>query len=620
MCEDPQPTKEVGLVKSLLLLWTQVLADAGTWCCVDTSLDQKHAEARFDDEGLSYLTIALPSYASDLHRSLELGEVSPSLFTGFKKRGALPLFLGGFMDLVFDRASGRLLDEPDIQAVAAMRQVCMLLAKVEIECSDARNDAAVLRFIECEHDVHMLNRTLSAEMLAEFSTMVGLAFAPILTEVDRLVYEGEILPKHGPGATADGLAGNRKFEQRSWTRRLEQVFPSSDFLIPSYRYHEVLDSVDIVEPEAELPVKVTLVPKTQKTPRVIAVEPTCMQYVQQGIAAPLVRALESSWLADGADNIVFGLIGFSDQMPNQQMARRGSLSGELATLDLSEASDRVSYKLVQTMLQNHPWLAEGVDACRSRTACVPGTNEVIRLAKFASMGSALCFPIESMVFLAIVLLGIQDGLGHRLTRSDVKHLRGRVRVYGDDMIVPADLARHVIARLEAFGLRVNASKSFWTGKFRESCGGDYYDGVDVTPFRVRRVLPSSRADVHEIVSTVALRNLAYHQGYWKTAAHLDGILEPMLRHYPVVSPESRVLGRTSFLGYETQRMCPYLFRPLVRGWVKRDRIPPSPLEGPGALLKVFLKRGDEPFADREHLERQGRPETVGIKLRWDYSA
>nr|QDH88673.1 MAG: hypothetical protein H3BulkLitter162721_000002 [Leviviridae sp.]QDH90094.1 MAG: hypothetical protein H3Bulk427981_000002 [Leviviridae sp.] len=44
--------------------------------------------------------------------------------------------------------------------------------------------------------------------------------------------------------------------------------------------------------------------------------------------------------------------------------------------------------------------------------------------------------------------------------------------------------------------------------------------------------------------------------------------------------------------------------------------PKSQLDGIGALLKVMLKQGDQPFVDRQHLERQGRPSVVDIKLRW----
>jgi len=279
------------------------------------------------------------------------------------------------------------------------------------------------------------------------------------------------------------------------------------------------------------------------------------------------------------------------------------------------------------MLQRFPFFGEAVDATRSRKADVNG--KVIDLAKFASMGSALCFPFEAMVFLSLVFLGIEAEHKNQLTRKAVRRLIGSVRVYGDDIICPVRYVPSVIRVLETYGFKVNAHKSFWNGKFRESCGRDYYNGTDVSVVRVRRVLPASRNDVPEVVGTVELRNRLYFAGMWKTAAHLDEMLQSLLRYYPVLDPDpnsfaltgqwgtaSPLLGRVSFLGYQAERMHPDHHTPLVKGWVTSSRPPISKISEHGALLKGFLKRGELPFADRDHLERQGRPQSVRIKLRW----
>jgi len=333
-----------------------------------------------------------------------------------------------------------------------------------------------------------------------------------------------------------------------------------------------------------------------------------MQYMQQAVAEILVSTIESTpWIRS--------LIGFDDQIPNQEMAKIGSLSGKLATLDLSEASDRVSNQLVLAMMQDHPHLSEGVQACRSRKADVPG-HGVQRLAKFASMGSALCFPIEAMVFLTTIFMGIERGLSRRLTRKDIKSYLGKVRVYGDDIIVPTDTVHLVVSSLETFGFKVNTGKSFWTGKFRESCGKEYYDGRDVSITKVRRVFPARRGDVREMISLVSLRNQLYFAGLWNTSAYLDKVIGDLLPFYPVVDTTSPVLGRHSFLGYNYSKVCAERHSPLVKGYVVKSVAPHSPVSGEGALLKWFLKRGDEPFADRDHLERQGRSDAVNIKLGW----
>jgi hypothetical protein len=595
-------------VKSLKELWIQILRELGNQCSVSTTRDEKTLTRRFEHEGLSFLTITLADFGSDFEKSLDQGHVGHDQFAGFSRTGGLPRFLGGFLDRVFDRCSGRLLDVPDVASLSAIRQLTRALAKIEIPCSDARVSRAILRYVECESDVKRNDVVMSPELLSEFGRMSLLLFGDVLSRVDLAVYNGDVVPKHGPGATADRLRGNSKFDLTEWTSRLERIFPYGDNAIPNWRFNYRLDDVDICEPRDERPVRVITVPKTLKTPRIIAIEPTCMQFMQQAVAEQLVRALET-------DKTVCGMVGFSDQTPNRVMAERGSVIGDLATLDLSEASDRVSNQHVRELLRHFPHLFEGVDATRSRKADVPG-HGVIRLAKFASMGSALCFPIEAMVFTTITFMGIQAAQRRQFTRRDFKSYVGKVRIYGDDIIVPTDMLASVTSHLEAFGLKVNKGKTFGKGKFRESCGGDYYDGVDVTPVRVRHVLPTRRSDVTEVVAAVALMNRLYHNGLWESARWVRAWLKPLMGDLPRVDSSSPLLGWHSFLGYDSQRLNPSSHRPQVKGWRSVPVKPRSPISGEGALLKWFLKRGDEPIADREHLTRQGRPRAVYTKLRW----
>jgi hypothetical protein len=362
-----------------------------------------------------------------------------------------------------------------------------------------------------------------------------------------------------------------------------------------------------LDPGAEIPVRVISVPKTLKTRRIIAIEPVAMQYMQQALMEPLVARLE-------VNPLVAPLIGFTDQSPNRDMAREGSLSGELATLDLSSASDLVSNQLVRDAFAPWPWFSKALDATRSRRADVPG-HGVIRLSKYASMGSALCFPIEAMVFLAAVFVGIEKDLNAQLSVASIKRYHGRVRVYGDDIIVPVGNVRSVIDSLEKLGFLVGLDKSFWNGRFRESCGGDYYAGEDVTAIRCRRPFPTSRKDAEGMVSLVSLRNQCYEHGFWKTAKWLDDRIAVVLPHYPTVSLTSSVVGRHTFLPVQGERMCSYLHRPLVRGYVVSGRSPICEIDGTAALLKFFLKRGDEPY-EEGHLRRSGRPDAVYLKLRW----
>ena len=593
-------------MKSLMLLAREILADAGIWCHVSTTHDYNTVVSRVKHEGLSFLTITLPSFCDDLQKGLSQGYVSPSMFPSFRKRRSLPIFLGGFLDLVFDRETGRLLDDPNVDAIVAVRQVTLAFGKIKVDCTQQRVDRALAKYIECEKEVkhHDLSFALRR---ARFMRVSVLLFGGLLSRVDHEVYNRKIVPRHGPGATADRLVGNDKWNQTEWPLRLEREFPVAENVFSSYSEFLSNESgITFLEPGTERPVKVITVPKTLKTPRIIAVEPTAMQYMQQGLLRCLVDAIEE-------DDFSFNFIRFIDQTENQKLAKLGSLNSSLATLDLSEASDRVSNQHVRALLKNHGSLARAVDSCRSRKADVPGYG-VQRLAKFASMGSALCFPFEAMVFCTVVFMGIEAELNRPLTRKDIKSFFGRVRVYGDDIIVPTEYVISVIDSLESFGFKVNRSKSFWTGKFRESCGKEYYDGHDVSITRVRTLLPAHRRNAQEIVSTVSTRNRLYEQGYWRTARYLDSIITRVIP-FPNGLSTSPALVRTSSLGYCAEKEDPRLHRPLVRAAVAVPKKRVSPLDGYGALTKCLLPNRFLPFSE-DHLEFAGRPTAVDIKQRW----
>jgi hypothetical protein len=567
---------------------------------------------------MSFLTISLPNFGKDFEKSLDQGWVDRNLFTGFRFRAGLPQFLGGFLDRVFDRSSGRLLDEPCIDAILAIRQLSLMYGKVLLPCSDARIRKSIRGFVECEQEVRVADQRRSPIDLEAFRRISDMLFAQPFSDVDRKIYNLEVVPKHGPGATADKLKGNQKFNQSTWTTRLESILPAGEMLLPNWSYYSNLDRVTFLEPGSETPMKVVTVPKTLKTPRIIGIEPTAMQYAQQAILAEIRVALTANYYRsrDGKKrrNALRSMIGLDDQVPNQVLAQRGSKEGTLATLDLSEASDRVSNQLVREMLRNHPYLHKAVDASRSRKADVPGYG-VVRLAKFAPMGSALCFPFEAMVFLTLIFVGIERELKRPLCHSDINYLSEQVRVFGDDIIVPVDYVRSVVHTLELFGAKVNVGKSFWNGKFRESCGKEFYDGEDVSIVRVRREFPAQPKDAQGVISIVSLRNQLYFAGYWKTCQWLDDRIREVIKYFPVVLPSSPVLGRHSYLGFETQKVGKVLHNPLVKGYVKTSLIPNNPLDDMGALLKYLIKTGDLPSPDERHLERSGRPHAVNIKLR-----
>jgi len=634
-------------MKSLMSLWSRLAEESAELCCTSAHRDINTVAVRIEHEGESFLTITLPSLGRSFQRWLDLGQVTIHPSFCIERGGSLPRFMEGFFSRVFDRSSGLLLDDPCTESIRAIRLLTLTFGKIKLPCSKARELDAVANYVKCEQEVRLFDSKLSESDLGEFVAMSNMLFGRVFTQIDRDIYLGRHVPRHGPGSTSDGLKGNQKFNQRTWTERLEKSgLAAGENLLPNWSFYDQLAGVDFLEPGAEVPVKVTLVPKTLKTPRVIAMEPTCMQYMQQAILQRILAHLDK-------DDFLSRVIGFDDQIPNQDLALRGSIDNRTATLDLSDASDRVSNQLVRAMLGRWPHLFGAVDSTRSRRAELPETGEVIRLAKFASMGSALCFPFEAMVFTTLIFLGIQRSLNTPLCRNDLKRYADSVRVFGDDLIVPKEHVLTVVNLLEHFGARVGADKSFWTGKFRESCGREYFNGTDVSIVRVRQAFPTRRQDASEVISLVSLRNQLYLSGYWKTVRWLDGILGKLLTHFPTILPTSSLLGRVSFLAedaraFSSARLHPSLHTPIVKGYVVEAKPPRDNLEGAGALLKCFLKLerkgslrdsipcsypgisvtglyhprdedpwwGNSPMVSTKHLERFGRPKSISIKLGW----
>jgi hypothetical protein len=628
-------------VKSLTSLWSVTASELAVRCRTSAVRDIKTVTDRVEHEGVSFLAISLADFGKATEKWLDQGFVVPSDVPSFRKSRltGLPAFLSGFLGRVFDASSGVLFDEPDIEAIIALRQLTLMFSKIALSATGQlaqgsrgvvtprREKRAMLGFIECEKEIRRTDSTLDPQFLGEFKAMSCLLFGELFDKWAREVHWGRVSPKHGPGAVADHLGSNAKYRLRSWTTRLEQVFPARDNLIPNHHFIDDLErDLNLLEPGSEVPVRVIAVPKTLKSPRVIAIEPAAMQYMQQG----LYRSFLDVFREDG---FLSHIIGFDDQTPNQRLAMEGSLSGELATLDLSEASDRVSYQHVRAMLENTPDLLQAVDSCRSRKADVPG-HGIIRLSKYASMGSALCFPMEALVFTTLIFLGIQRESKTPLSRSKlIKLYRERVRVFGDDLIVPKEFVLSVVDELYLFGYKVNIGKSFWTGRFRESCGKEYFDGNDVSIVRVREALPTRRQDARGVISAVSLRNQLYMAGLWKSAAWMDDYLKKIIKIFPNVAPTSPLKGRFSFLGFQTDKLHPTLHSPLTKGYYVKAKPPRDPLDGVGALHKCLLEVGvsgwfpkrnlrkprlpiDVANIDDEHLERSGRPEHVDIKLGW----
>jgi len=266
----------------------------------------------------------------------------------------------------------------------------------------------------------------------------------------RLSYSKRHLPfKYGlePETTFDNLASAAAVIGLSPVWCLATGGRITDGILPCFRIKEES--------------KVTTVPKDAFVDRVIAIEPDMNMFIQKGFGGYIRNRLK------------LVKVDLDDQSLNQLLAQQGS-RGSLATIDLSSASDTVSWELVKELLD--PEWYEALLSCRTHNARLP-SGEVITLQKFSSMGNGFTFELESLIFWA-------------LCSSVCKYPIGReglhVSVYGDDIIVSVEDFPAVVDILGFSGFTTNPRKTFSTGPYRESCGKHYFHGHDVTPITITK--------------------------------------------------------------------------------------------------------------------------------------
>lgn len=534
-------------MKSLEIL-LGLLDEAHFNTCASIYRDKVTIESRFKHEGESFLGITLPMFSEWLEESLREGRVATWIYSRFRKRpkskSVLPCFLQGLTCRVFDSKTGEVYakGKRDPIAVKFIRQICLWYKKVFLVCDPVRDQKAK----EAYHTLDLSLRKMPKfpeEKVFVLNAVCRRFFPKVESIFMKMTDDESVLPRHGPGATADKAWANGKYRSRDFLRRWDPLF-SWEHLYGFSTIHQ--SNREVTQPRDELPVKVVSVPKTMKTSRIICVEPTAMQYAQQLTAARLVKSLHYVRPSGRHSPTLYSHLNFTDQRPNQEAARKGSIDGSVATVDLSEASDRVSCQLVSLVFRHSPTVKQHLFGCRSSRAMLP-SGTVVPLRKYASMGSALTFPVEALCFLMICIAAVCDERKVFTKSGRVRSLaafedsRKDILVFGDDLIVPADCITKVRAYLEAFGLKVNERKTFHSGGFRESCGKDYLDGVLVTPTYLRQLPPRSHRDASKFVSWVQMANRFFENGLTITAHKVADHIDKMFK-LPSVGKQCSGLG------------------------------------------------------------------------------
>lgn len=351
--------------------------------------------------------------------------------------------------------------------------------------------------------------------------------------------------------------------------------------------------------------RILVVPKDYRSGRVISAEPRELMWHQKGLQKRLYSHIEGHFLTKG-------LVNFTDQRINQRLAAaaskpdnrywdcadqgepfwnttyQGDYTGPsgnasshdvieteradmaptglvavpwgLASLDLSNASDGLSWELVRELFPEN-WV-QALDAVRTAYGEYDSDSDRVGIAytMHAPMGSATCFPVMALCIWAMLtayILPIQGPLERFKNSFYVNDKRNRIKfleqrwettdvgdrppvwVYGDDIIVPTSHVVGAIEVLEHCGLTVNVSKSCLSGPFRESCGYECVNGVQVQPVYLRH---SPTSDMFGAAGMVSFVN----QITLRTRKVPMSLIQLAVEYYPVlpVVPTARVLLNT----------------------------------------------------------------------------
>lgn len=528
------------------------------------------------NRGIGIFQFDLPALDDLLLESLRSERLCPHgpLSKVVSKRIQVPRFLSGLWLRIFDK-TGCLLQDVDVNAILFIRQFCLVFKKLKLPCSPKRLESVVneyrivdqsLRhpshdwasdsFVSSHrsHSVHfcdalalshgeqdlpyggseftsdsrdeklLLNLQRCADELSahldQFNAFSASCGAKNKVGAGRGV-------KHGPGAVAHKSGVVDKYDFTDFSLKLSRVFPRI-FCIPKNDNSETRNH--------EVPARLIAVPKTAKGPRLIAAEPVENQWFQQ---------LMLNWFNNQFKHKLADFIDLSDQETSQKMAQRGSLTGHLATVDLSSASDRLSCWTVERIFRNNFSVLTALQSCRTRWIHnkIMGTHPYYLIQrKYASQGTACTFPVQTFVFLAIALSVVRGNSLEEKLRLN----KGEVRVFGDDIILPSYGYSDLRRLMTLLQLKINESKSFADGHFRESCGGDFYRGFDVTPVKVSSVDPT-KPELR--ASLVDSSNNFFKKGFWRTAERIGYLLPKRVANsLPVVSLDSGTVGLCSFVG------------------------------------------------------------------------
>jgi len=562
-------------VRELERVYQHLLADATyTFPTLENDFerDLKRLQRFVEHRGIRVYLEYLPAIGKHLDRCLSDGKYIQGGLPLTKRVSpwvVVPKFLRGLYLLVFNE-SGCLRDDYSVEAIFFLRQIFYAAKKANFACSADKVEDAVQDFVDTDAQLPEPEgywNAVESKHLLEPPPYFGFSKSALLKDrlnsisdprrkrdaslflitldtVSSIITStlGSYRPadwrfRHGPGAISEATGPYNKYCWTNWSDLLESEYPLADFGFHNFSSWAArcngATPVEPIQSRIARPSRLIAVPKTFAGPRLIAAEPSEHQWCQQNIWHYMCRRVHSTWL--------LGFVDFRDQSRNQRLCLLGSRNNSLATVDLSAASDRVTCQAVGQFFRGNPKLLSSLRACRTRSVSqnlVETLPETVELRKFSTMGSACTFPVETLLFLGIALAAVLTARQLKPTLKNIMSLQEEVAVFGDDVVIPGDSRELFVDALEVLYFKVNDHKSFWTGKFRESCGVDAFDGINVTPVYWHRIYDGGP---ESLASVVECANNYYSKWLLNTSSYLASTL-PVGLGVPQVAMRSGVFG------------------------------------------------------------------------------
>lgn len=411
------------------------------------------------------------------------------------------------------------------QEFADLYQIVSFQLKTKTETTKQQEESYIKGFLAIEHENsnYALDKDSNVLRLARYlincnPETLDLSYLTVLK-----------FARHGPGACYEGYALDDKsfgLLRYDYDQLRGFIPPDWSLAVPGtlgdyYHYQS------LTQRHKYIVARLACVPKTFKGPRGVFVSPTAGIFLQLGCDGALRQWytaprnwFNQCWIPES-------------QSQNQEAAMVGSYAKLWSTLDLKDASDRITLKLIRYLFNRSQYKA--LAATRPAFVELP-CGSTRRLSMLSPMGDGKTFAVLTVVCTAISLASILDAEGYSLSnvpsRNVVKRLASRLRVFGDDVAVYSQYYSAVCCGLAEAGLVVNKTKSFDRGYFRESCGIDAYHGVDITPIKQKVNLDGDIRDGKSMTALIEMHNrLAYRYPQLnRVKAYLRILLKKYLPH------------------------------------------------------------------------------------------